>query len=382
MYRNPDAIAMRTDQPPSQAAKPLTLLVLIPSLRRGGAERVIITLLRYLSRARFSITLAVIDMRGAVLQQDLPPDIELLDLQGRRVRHALPGIVKLIRSRQPHTVLSTLGHLNLALAMLRPLLPRQTRFVARETSVVSQLLPHYSRPGLWALAYRLFYPRFDRVICQSHDMREDLITRFGLPADKAVHIPNPLDLPRIRQLATLPLPPDCKLAQRLPGTLYLVAAGRMVPQKGFDLLLRALALMPERQTHLTLLGNGPQTEPLQQLARQLGIHDRIEFAGEQENPFAFFARADALVLSSRFEGLPNVVLEALACALPVIATPAPGGVTEILSGIAACKISHRISAEALADTLRDFDPACRPAADSVAPYLPERITPLYEDVLQ
>ena len=156
------------------------VLFLIPTLTGGGAERVVVTLLQHLDRRRFDLALAVVDTRGAAFRDEVPPDVEFIDLGCRRVRHALPKLVRLLRRRRPDVVLSTLGHLNLALSIVRPLLPGSTRYIARETTVVSHGIAEYPRPRLWAWAYRRFYGRFDRVICQSRGMRTDLVEAFGL----------------------------------------------------------------------------------------------------------------------------------------------------------------------------------------------------------
>ena len=112
------------------------VLFLIPTLAGGGAERVAVTLLNHLDRSKFDLSLAVLDTRGAVFLDQLPPDVTFLDLRASRVRYALPKIVRVIRQAQPHVVFSTLGHLNLALSIVRPFLPRQTAYVARETAIV------------------------------------------------------------------------------------------------------------------------------------------------------------------------------------------------------------------------------------------------------
>src|SRR5689334_13406340 len=124
------------------------LLFLIPSLRGGGAERVIVTLLRHLDRAKVCLALAVVDTRDAVYRGDVPEDVEFIDLRCTRVRYALPKILYLIWRRRPDVVFSTLGHLNLALAMLRPLLPGGVRYIGREACIVSANLGGYALPRL------------------------------------------------------------------------------------------------------------------------------------------------------------------------------------------------------------------------------------------
>ena len=145
------------------------LTVLLPTLGGGGAERVIVTLLRHFDRSLFRLSLVVIDARDAVYRQDVPDDVEFIDLGCRRVRHALPRLRSLLWRTRPDLLLSTLGHMNLAIGLLRPLLPRSTRYFARETAVVSYVVAAQHPRWLWRLAYRFLYRGFDRVICQSAD---------------------------------------------------------------------------------------------------------------------------------------------------------------------------------------------------------------------
>jgi glycosyltransferase involved in cell wall biosynthesis len=348
------------------------LMLLIPTLSGGGAERVVVTLLRHLDRDRFDLSLAVVDTRNATFRDQVPADVEFIDLGCRRVRQALPKIVRLLWGRRPDVVMSTLGHLNLALAIVRPLLPHGTRYIARETIVVSQGIVEHSRPRLWRWAYRRFYGRFDRVICQSSDMRDDLVAAHGLDASRAVVIHNPVDREGIVAALSTSGPSVAR-----SHALSAAAAGRLVGQKGFDLLLDALALARRRDLQLTILGDGPLRTELGARAAARGIADRVRFAGFQRNPYSTLAAADLFILSSRYEGFPNVVLEALACGTPVVATPAPGGVREILEGVDGCIVADEVSAQSLADALDRWLPSRVPPA-VVAPYAVSRIVAAYE----
>lgn len=360
-----------------------SVMFLIPTLRGGGAERVIVTLLRHFDRQRFQLALAVVDMRGAAYQDDLPADVEVIDLGCRRVLSAMPRILQLVWARRPHVVMSTLPHLNMALAGVRWLLPEGVRYIARETCVLSEMIKASPRPGMWRQVYRRVYNRFDKVICQSGDMLEDLVGNFGLQRTRAVLIVNPVDVTRIRRLAEAPLSTGMErgACDTSDSRVQLLAVGRLVAQKGFDLLIEALARSMDPRLHLTLLGEGPMLPELQQLALRLGVAQRVRFAGFQKNPYPFFAHADAFVLSSRYEGFPNVVLEALVCGTPVMALPAPGGVRALLCDREGCVLAQDVSAGALADLLRGMAPGARLPANAADAYSAHAVSRLYEGQL-
>ncbi len=360
------------------------VLFLIPSLRGGGAERVITTLLQHLDRSSFKLTLALVDARESVFLNEVPADVEFIDLGCRRVRYALPKMIALIWKRRPEVVFSTLGHLNLALALLRPLLPRHPRYIARETNVVSQALVGYRSPGHWRWMYRRFYGNHDVVVCQSQYMIDDLVANWALPKDRTVLIHNPVDVERIRRLAAETCHDSVLASEKDSDSVQLIAAGRLVNQKGFDMLIEAMTLLHDARIWLTILGEGPLRACLQRLTLVKGVADRVRFAGFQANPYAWFARADAFVHSSRFEGFPNVILEALACGVPVIATPAPGGTREILDGISQCVVAREVSSHALADAIDVWLKGSRAPVpgEAIAPYRLSTIVPHYEQLLK
>jgi glycosyltransferase involved in cell wall biosynthesis len=245
-------------------------------------------------------------------------------------------------------------------------MPRSTALVGREGTIVSENIRSFSRlPALWFAGYRLLYPRFDAVVCQSRYMERDLVEHHGLPRDKTVVINNPIDLERIAR----GLPATRRPRRALGEPLRLVAAGRFAREKGYDLLLDALAELRDLRPTLRILGDGPLVPAVKQRAAELGLADAVQLVGFQPNPIPYFADADAFVLSSRYEGFPNVVLEALACDIGVIATPALGGTPEILEGVAGCELASAISAPALAAAIRAW--ASRPFP-GIAPAVLER----------
>lgn len=301
------------------------VLFVIPSLTGGGAERVFSILLSRLDRAEFELHLAVLQAKGAFLQ-DIPKDIALHDLSVSRVRYALRRLVNLIWRVRPQTVLSTIGPLNLLLLLAKPLLPRSTRIIVREAAIVSAVLvAETGHPWFWGFLYRHIYRKADAVVCLSDSMVEDLAAHFSVPPEKLVRIYNRVDVERVQAAASSgnnPYPG--------PGP-HLLAAGRLTRQKGFDVLLDALpavlACFPDAR--LTLLGEGPLAAELMAQAHRLGIADAVHFLGFQDNPWRFLKHADLFVFPSRYEGAPNILLEALALGTPVVASDCPGAIREV-----------------------------------------------------
>ncbi len=303
------------------------ILFVLPNLHGGGSERVVLTLLKHLNRDRFRLHLAVVVDEGE-FRSLVPDDVEVTYLRRSRVREAFLPLVRLIRRVKPDTVFSTLGHLNLLMIMLKPLFPHGTRLIVRESIVVSELLKEPGEPWFFKYLYARLYPRADLIVCQSEDMRRDLSENFGIPRDKMVQIYNPVDCDGIRDGAA---PSENPFKGKGEGP-HIVSAGRLSHQKGFDNLVRAFHEFRTDypRAKLWILGTGPLLASLHEQCERLGLVESVAFAGFRYDLHVWLKHADLFVLASRYEGLPNVLLEALACGCPVVATDCPGGTREIM----------------------------------------------------
>jgi glycosyltransferase involved in cell wall biosynthesis len=269
--------------------------------------------------------LAIIDKTGP-MAHDIPDNAPIHGFKAGQVRYALPVLLRLCRSLKPDTDVSTLPHLNLGLIAGKVFFPSHTGLIVREANTPSLRLRHTSYPRLYRFLYRTLYPHADRIICNAVYVKKDLESTFAISPQKINVISNPVDVERISR-AKLDGP------KRYPAQgRHLVAVGRLNRQKGFDLLLKAFhhALQEVPDLQLTIVGDGPDESYLRGMANELGVSTAVTFEGYQENPYPFMAQADLLVSSSRWEGLPNVVLEALACGTPVVAFDCPGGTQEII----------------------------------------------------
>lgn len=297
------------------------LTAILPDLGGGGAQRVVVTLLNGLAVRDRKVELIAFDARGPLAKM-LNPGIAVQDLGCARLREAIPGLLGHIRRRRPRVVFSSLGYVNLSLAALKPLLPACTRLWLREANLPSISLRHNPYPWIMRKGYSACYPRSTRVISSSERMKAELMADFGIRPSLIHVLPNPVDVDSIRGAAAS-IPPA-------PGKgPHFVAVGRLTAQKGFDRLIDMFAQIDSGDSRLLIVGDGPMANELRNLALARGVGDRVEFPGFMPAPWPLVAGADAFLLPSRWEGMPNAALEALACGVPVIATPESGGISEV-----------------------------------------------------
>jgi glycosyltransferase involved in cell wall biosynthesis len=323
----------------------IRVLLLIPHLGGGGAEQVIALLARGLSREKYELHLGLVTQK-ATPRGDLPAWVTIHALGARRVRAGGWRVLRLVRKVRPDIVLSGMFHLNFLVLLLQPFVPRGTRLLIRQNGTVSAALAAGGLPRGTRFLYRVLYRRAARVICSSRAMADDLFTSIDLPPGHAAVLPNPLDVEAILAARQHPV--------RWQGLgPHLLAVGRLAPEKGFDLLLEAFARVRERfaAADLVIAGSGPEQAALQAQCSRLGLEQAVHFAGYVANPYALFPGSTLFVLSSRHEGMPNALLEAVAGGLPAVAFPASGGVVEFLQDRAAAWLAPEISAPALAATL-------------------------------
>jgi glycosyltransferase involved in cell wall biosynthesis len=206
------------------------------------------------------------------------------------------------------------------------------RLVGRLGTNVSAALEGkgWLRRGLWQLGMRVFYRHADAIVCVSAGVAEDVRRITGLPAERIVVVRNPVVTPQLRELANQPADHPWLAVGQPP---VILGVGRLTVQKDFATLIRAFArLRAQRDVRLIILGEGRLRAALESLASKLGVADAVDMPGFKSNPYAYMSRAAVFVLSSRWEGSPNVLTEALALGRPVVATDCPSGPNEILQG--------------------------------------------------
>jgi len=384
----------------------------IRALKGNGAERSTLNLARALAERGIPVDLLLVEATGELLQE-VPDTVELIVLKRsstagaflsllRRppdllallslvlVPHspkplrAIPGLVTYLRAARPVALLSALDYANIASVVAADIASTSARVVISQRNHFSS---HMALGNAWRArfarqVFRWFYSRADRVVAVSQSVADDIATSCNLPREQVVTIYNAVSGPVLDEKAAEPLDHPWFA----PGTPpVILAAGKMKPQKDFPTLLRAFAaLRKERAARLMILGEGPDREALEALARELGVAEDVAFPGFVVNPFPYMAHAGLFVLSSTFEGLPGVLIQALACGCPVVSTDCPGGSAEILENGRYGPLTPVGDPQALAKAMKamlDAPPDRKVLKERGDFFSPERAVDGYLDIL-
>ncbi len=308
--------------------KEKTIYFVMPALGGGGAERVISILLNNLNRKKFKLHLVIIKKDASTsFLKDLKPDVTIHYLNIKTsLKYSAPifilKLTRLLYKNKPDILFMGAGTINAFTAFFLPIFPKNMISVARESNLPSK----FEKIKFIKKLYKKVYGNFDEIIVQSNDMQEDLLVNFNLPKEKLIKINNPCDIQSINKNLSISSP---NLFD--PNKINLLAAGRLTYQKGFDLLLKELKNANIRENlHLTILGEGEDELMLKKMVKNLSLEDKVTFAGQVNNPFQYMQQADLFVLSSRYEGFPNILLESLYCGSPALVNKCQGGVDEII----------------------------------------------------
>lgn len=299
---------------------------LIHCLDMGGAERMMVRILNYCVTEDFDVHLIIFDKRGELLEE-LSSQVTLHDLKKPSISKGMPKCLKELRALKADIVFCGIGFLNIALAPFIPamrLFYAQTKWIARETNIVSLQNKVAKHPKLFDWLYEHTYNNYDLIVAQSEDMKKDLLENYLLKEDKVVLINNPIDHVKITTLSTEE--PTYSFNQE---RINLLSVARLREEKRHDLMLETLSHLPS-QYHLTIVGSGEREPQLKELAEVLNLSDKVSFVGNQSNPYSYMKRADLFLLTSQREGFPNVLLEANCVGLPIMAFASLGGIQEII----------------------------------------------------
>ena len=304
----------------------------LPSLHGGGAERAAVQILNALDPACWNRSMYLFEREGPYLAE-VDAGIALASGAGGSRLRRWVDLRRFLKRTRPQLIVSFLSYFSVLTAARAAGIGARVAF--NQQTPMSAFLTdadyHWRRPWhrrAFSVVTRAVYRLADAVITTSKGVADDLVSQFGVPRPRIRVVHNPVDLQAIAKAATEPLDPE---HERLWTHPAIVAAGRLADAKNYPLLLDAFAqLRRTTPARLFVLGQGDREPALREQIKRLGLSGDVVLCGFQRNPWKYIARADVFALSSRYEGFGNVLVEAMACGVPVVAT-ASSGTREIVS---------------------------------------------------
>jgi glycosyltransferase involved in cell wall biosynthesis len=350
----------------------------------GGVERMVLNLVNAMADRGLAIDLLLIKTRSRHLDE-IHPAVKRIDLGSGHTATSLLPLSRYLKRKKPPCLLVAKDRAGRMAVIARALArASNTRLVLRLGTNLTAAFAHKSpwRLFLRRLPIRLLYPHIDSIVAVSEGVRRDTLAISGVAPQQVKVVRNPVITPRLMEAATAASPHPW-----LGNTDYpvVLGVGRLTLQKDFTTLLHAFAqLHKQRPCRLIILGDGRQRDNLRKLSEELGIAKALALPGFTSNPYAYMKRADLFVLSSRWEGSPNVLTEAMALGTPVVSTDCPSGPSELLDQGRIAPLVPVGDSQALARAMRqvlDTPPDTNLLRESVAEYNASQSAARYLEIM-
>jgi glycosyltransferase involved in cell wall biosynthesis len=373
------------------------IIFVVHSLEGGGAEKVASILAEYLQKSEEDIKIIlVLSVNDSKRSLGKGIDVRYLNLPGHgRNEHPIAKFFRVIirlsrilKEESPCTLLSFMDYSNVVSIIGNWLSGRKNRVVISVHTVRTAHIREYKanvRERLMDVLIRTLYNRADSIIAVSRGVSNDLIKQFNIREGLMNIIHNPVDLPIIHSLSEEVVKEECFDAD-IP---VILSVGRLSKEKGFDYLLRAFAHLSEiADVRLAVLGEGEEESRLKELSRNLGIDSNVFFLGFKNNPYKYMKRAAIFVLPSLYEGFGVVIVEAMACGVPVIATRSYDGIDNIINheknGLLVPVADEKTLSTAILRLLGSFEERekyARKAKEKALEFSADKIANQYKEIL-
>jgi len=311
-------------------ANPYRIAIFFHDLGIGGAERVMLQLAQGFIDLGHPVDLVLARAEGP-LRAEVPSRVQIVDLKTRSPIQMFFGLTSYLREKRPRVMLSPFE----VTSVIAILAKKITRLPVRVVIRVSVHISRNKRTAKWKKILEEFvvsrvYPWADGIITVSEGVAEDLSLYTGISLERIKVIYNPVITEQLMKVAEEPVQHRFFTEGQYP---IVLGVGRLAEQKDFSTLILAFNLLQKKiPSRLIILGDGEERASLEELIRALGLQGMVDLPGFDTNPFAFMKRASVFVLSSKWEGLPGVLIQALSCGCPVVSTDCLSGPFEILKG--------------------------------------------------
>jgi len=359
------------------------IAILVPSMCGGGAERAMLNLAIGLQERGLNVDVVLGKAKGPYLG-NIPSEIRIIDLKASRILTSLRGLMMYLKKEQPASLISVMPHTNVVAILARYLARTNTKIIAVIQDAIFSGLPNTMglKFRVVRLLTKLLYPKANSIVTVSNGVAEDVFRLGGIAKSKVKVIFNPMITPELKDKAKAEVGHKWFVAKDRP---VLVSAGRLTAQKDFKTLLRAFKIVLERRkAYLMILGQGEERDSLKKLISELGLDKEVDMPGFVDNPYAYIAKADVFILSSAWEGLPGVLIEALALGTPVVSTNCFFGPQEILKEGRLGRLvpvgDWKMLANAVVATLEE--PLMPVSLEDLKPFTKEKVVDEYLELLK
>jgi len=300
---------------------------LIYNLEHGGAEKVCTLLCNELTKKNLYIELWVINYQETSLTKQLNHNIHIVNINKRHTRNSFFILLKMLIQRKPKSILIFHTELAILIVIIKKLFFINVRVIVRNINTLSHVFNNTEDSWRKYFTYKSLkfaLQHSNKIIAQSSGMRDDLIKSFNIESNKIETIFNPAFNIDVNGSAII---------EKLPYENEFLYVGRLNSQKGLANLILAfnMAFNTNANIHLTLIGEGEEKQKLEKMVKNLRLTSAITFEGFQAKTLSYYQRAKATVLTSLFEGFPNVLVESISVGTPVIAFDCPSGPADIIT---------------------------------------------------
>jgi len=330
--------------------KEILISFFLPSLEGGGAEKMTVNLIKGFIERGFKVDLLLSKAAGPYVEM-VPEKCRIIDFNSKRVIFSLGKLINYLKINKPFALISGLSHTNIISLIAKVFSRSNTKFIVTEHNNLTLATENSKNLRSKLLPFFIFltYRNADKVVAVSRGVAEDLENRIRYLKGKVEVIYNPIIVAEILEKKEELIDHSWFNERSVPITL---SAGRLTQQKDYSTLLKAFSIVRQNlDCKLVILGEGEERQNLNNLVRDRGIEDDVWMPGFVHNPYKYMSKASVFVLSSRFEGFANVIVEAMASGTPVVATDCESGPREILDNGKYGKLVPIGDVEAMADAI-------------------------------